>query len=487
MTRHVSRLTVARSMVPLALFLSTAWLMMPPRPASAQTPRPAIGPERPFVPPPRIEHILRNGLQVVIVPFSTVPKVTAVLTIRSGLAADVPEKAGLAQFVVDAAQEGTSRRTSRQIRQEVFAMGASLSASAGQDTSSFTIRGLTETLPQMVALLADIARHPTFPQEEVDLLKSTTAQGLQAQLASPQLVANRIFRQTLFGSHPYARVGATVETVPAIDRDSIVRYHSTYYRPNNAFLVVTGDVTREAVIAAADRSFADWAQGAVPPLPAAPVSSPRGRKVVFVQRPNSVQSSISVGNLAITRNDQRWHVMQLANQIYGGAFDSRLVRNIREAKGYTYSPGSIFQAMAQAGLYRAVADVRNEVTGATLKEIFGEIDNFRSGGPEAAELEAAKTYMRGLFVIQNATQSGLASTLNTVYGFDLPKDYAETFQKTVTGLSAEAVKTAAGMLLGSENSVIVVVGDYAKVKDQLTEFPNIVFMDINGHPIPVPR
>ena len=110
----------------------------------------------------------------------------------------------------------------------------------------------------------------------------------------------------------------------------------------------------------------------------------QGRKMVFVQRPNSVQSSISVGNFTIRRNDPRWPVLNVANQIYGGAFDSRLVRNIREEKGYTYSPQSVFQAMGQAGLYRAVADVRNDVTGATLKEIYGEIDKFRAEGPGTA-------------------------------------------------------------------------------------------------------
>jgi zinc protease len=138
-------------------------------------------------------------------------------------------------------------------------------------------------------------------------------------------------------------------------------------------------------------------------------------------------------------------------------------------------------------LYRAAADVRNDVTGATLQEIYGEIDKFRTGGPGATELDNAKTYARGLFVIQNATQNGFANTLNTVYAFNLPKDYPETFQKTVSALSTEAVKTAAQMLLGSEDSVVVIVGDYSKVKEQLGGFKNIQFVDINGKPISPPQ
>jgi predicted Zn-dependent peptidase len=458
--------------------------------AAAQTPatpRPAVAPERPFAPPPRVERTLSNGLRVVAVRYATVPKVSVVLTVQSGLAMDPAEKAGLAQFVVDAIQEGTTTRDSRKIREEIFAMGASLSATAGQDFSSFTFRGLSDTLPQMLTLLADIVRDPTFPAEEIDLLKTNMGQTLQAQLASPQFVGNRVFRQSLFGAHPYARIGATLETLPNIDRSSVVEYHKTHYRPNNAYLIVAGDVAPDAVVAAVEKAFSGWARGTVPPPPSTPAPPLEGRKVIFVQRPNSVQSSISVGNFTIRRNDPRWPVLNVANQIYGGAFDSRLVRNIREEKGYTYSPQSIFQAMGQAGLYRAAADVRNDVTGPTLQEIYGEIDKFRASGPAAPELENAKTYARGLFVIQNATQNGFATTLNTMYAFGLAKDYPETFQKTVSSLSAEAVKTAAEMLLSSEDSVVVIVGDYTKVKEQLGGFKNISFVDINGKPISPPQ
>ena len=455
---------------------------------SAQAPaRPAVGPERAFTPPPRVERTLSNGLRVVAVRYATVPKVSAILTIESGLAVDPAEKAGLAQFVVDAVREGTTNRDSRQLRQEIFAMGASLAAAAGQDTSSVTMRGLADTLPAMLTILADVVRNPTFPQAEIDLLKTNTTQSLQAQLASPQIVANRVYRQTLFGPHPYARVGATLDTVGNIDRASIAEYHKTHYRPNNAFLIVTGDVAPDAVFAAAEKAFGAWTRATVPPSPAVPTPALQGRKIVFVQRPNSVQSSISVGNFSLRRNDPRWPVLNVANQIYGGAFDSRLVRNIREEKGYTYSPQSVFQAMEQAGLYRAVADVRNDVTGETIKEIYNEIDKFRAEGPATQELDSAKTYARGLFVIQNATQAGFANTLNTVYSFGLPKDYPETFQKQVASLSTEAVKTAASMLLGSADSVIVIVGDYTKVKDQLGGFKNISFVDLRGNAIPAPQ
>lgn len=461
--------------------------LLAPALTTAQSTLPPVAPERPFTPAPRVERTLPNGLRVITTRHATVPKASAVLTIMSGLAAEPAEKAGLAQFVVDLAQEGTASRTSEQIKREIFAMGASLTGAAGQDASTFTVRGLNTTLPQMLAMLADVVRNPTFPQAELDLMKATTEQRLQAQVASPQYVNNKTFRQTLFGSHPYARIGVTPETLPAIDRASIAGYHQAHYRPNNAFLIVVGDVAADAVFAAAEKAFSAWERRALPESKPAPLPALKGRTLVFVQRPNSVQSSISVGNFTPRRNDERWYTLQLANQIFGAAFDSRLVRNIREEKGYTYSPQSVFQSMAQGGLYRAVADVRNEVTGATLKEIYAEIDKFRSGGPETEELNDAKQYTRGLFVLQNQSQAGLANTLNTVNTFNLPKDYPETYQRQISLPSAEAIKTGAEMLLGSDDSVIVIVGDYTKVKDQLTAFTNIRFLDLNGKPIPEPK
>lgn len=455
--------------------------------AAQSSPLPPVGPERPFAPAARAERTLPNGLRVITMRYGTVPKLTALLTIESGLAVDPAERAGLAQFVLDLAQEGTTTRSSEQIKREVFAMGASLTATAGQDAATFQMRGLTSSLPQMLALLSDVVRNPTFPQGELDLLKSTTAQRLQAQAASPQFVNNKLFRQTLFGDHPYSRTGVTPESLPNIDRNAITTYHQAYYRPNNAFLVVVGDVAADAVFQAAEKAFGTWERRALPETKAIALPALKGRTLVFVQRPNSVQSSISVGNFTPARDDARWYTLQLANQIFGAAFDSRLVRNIREEKGYTYSPGSLFQAMEQGGLYRAVADVRNDVTGATLKEIYSEIDKMREGGPEAEELSDAKQYARGLFVIQNATQTGLAGTLNTVNTFNLPKDYPETYQRQISQPSAEAVKTGAEMLLGSQDSVVVIVGDYTKVKDQLGGFANIRFYDLNGKPIPEPK
>src|SRR6185312_13994597 len=203
-------------------------------------------------------------------------------------------------------------------------------------------------------------------------------------------------------------------------------------------------------------------------------------------RPNSIQSSIAVGNIGVKRSDPRWFEMTMANTIYGGAFNSRIVKNIREDKGYTYSPQSALTGFSNAGFYRFAADVRNEVTGATLTEVYKEIDKMRAEGSDGPELAGAKSYMRGIFSLQTATQGGLAATLNNVYVYDLPKNYPETFRSTIAELTPTRVKAGANELLGSADSVVVIVGDWTKVEDQLGAFKDITFLDINGRKIAPP-
>ena len=455
-------------------------------PAAAQE-RPGVGPERPFQLAPRIEKTLPNGLRVIVTRQTAIPKVSITLTVLSGYSSDPADLTGLASLTADLIQEGTKTKSSRQIRRDVFGMGGSLSAAASQDYTSVSVRGLSEFAPRLIELVADVAMNPTIPEDEVAVLKQQHLQTVSRQKASPQFLANRTFRAALFGQHPYARTSETEASLEAMDRAKLVAFHTDHYRPNNAFLLIVGAIDPDATIAAAEKAFGGWARGDVasPGHAAPPALS--GRHVYFVQRPNSIQSSIAVGNIAVRRGDPRWYELTLANTIYGGAFNSRIVRNIREEKGYTYSPQSALTGFSNAGFYRFSADVRNEVTGPTLSEVFKEIDKMRAEGSDGAELQGAKQYLRGIFPIQTATQTGLSATLNNVYVFGLPKDYPETFRAKIAAVTPDQVKSASSTLFGSENSVIAIVGDYAKVKDQLAGYRNITFLDADGRTIPPPQ
>lgn len=449
--------------------------------------RPAVGPERPFQLAPRLERTLPNGLRVIVTRQTAIPKVSITLTVLSGYSSDPADLTGLASMTAELIQEGTKTRTSREIRRDIFGMGGTLSATSSQDFTSVLVRGLSEFAPRLLDLVADVAMNPTIPEDELAILKQQHLQSVQQQQASPQFVANREFRRALFGSHPYARTSETTASLNAMDRAKLVAFHRDHYRPNNAFVLIVGAIDPDTMMAAAAKAFGGWAKADVPPPPFPAPPALTGRHVVFVQRPNSIQSSIAVGNMAIKRSDPRWFELNLANTIYGGAFNSRIVRNIREEKGYTYSPQSSLTGFADAGFYRFAADVRNEVTGPTLTEVYKEIDKMRAEGSDGAELQGAKSYLRGIFPIQTASQNGLSATLNNVYVYGLPKDYPETFRAKVAAVTAAQVKSASEVLLGSDNSMIVIVGDYAKVKDQLTAFKDIVFLDTAGKTISAPQ
>ncbi len=453
---------------------------------SGATARPAVGPDRPFTVSARFEETLTNGLKVVVVREPSIPKVSVVLTILTGLAADNPDAPGVASMTADAIQEGTRTRTSREIRRAAFGMGASLSASVAQDFTTVSLRGLSEYTPGLIDLLGDVVLNPIFPQSEVDILKANELQGLQQQKSSPQYLSQRTFRKALFGAHPYGRISPTPESVKAIDRNALVNFHEAYYRPNNAFVLVVGDVESAPVTDAVRKAFGAWTPRSVTRagLPEAPKLS--GRRLVFVQRPGSVQSSISLGNFSIKRTDPGWYNLSVANTVYGGAFNSRIVRNIREDKGYTYSPFSQFAAFREGGFYRFAADVRNEVTGATLKEVYGETDKLRAEGASGEELDNVKRYLKGVFVISASSQGGLTSALNNIYAFGLPSNYLETYQARISAVAPADVKAGAQVLLGSSDSLVVIVGDYPKVKDQLTGFSETTFEDLDGKPIPAP-
>jgi len=468
------------------VLIATAALVVCALPGLAQE-RPVVGPERPFQLAPRVERTLPNGLRVIVTRQTAIPKVSITLTVLSGYSSDPADLTGLASLTADLIQEGTKTRSSREIRRDVFGMGGSLTAAASQDFTSISVRGLSEFSSRLLDLVADVAMNPILPEDELAILKQQHLQGVAQQKASPQFVANQTFRKALFGDHPYARTSETEGSLQAMTRAKLAAFHADHYRPNNAFVLIVGAIDPETMMAAASKAFGGWSRGEVasPAYPAPPALS--GRHVYFVQRPNSIQSSIAVGNIAVKRSDPRWFEMSLANTIYGGAFNSRIVRNIREEKGYTYSPQSIMTGFGNAGFYRFAADVRNEVTGATLTEVFKEIDKMRAEGSDGAELQGAKQYLRGIFPIQTATQTGLSATLNNVYVFGLPKDYTETFRAKIDAVTPAQVKSGAATLLGSDNSVIAIVGDYAKVKDQLAGYANITFLDLNGKTIPPPQ
>jgi zinc protease len=442
---------------------------------------PALGPERPVAWPKRTVLTLTNGLQVVLAEARTFPKISAQLFFRSGNASVAYRSPGLAELTATVARTGTTTRPLRRIEEDLRRMGGDLAASAGADTSAIGISGVADFSEGLLEMLADLARNASFPDEEFERERRQRMEGLKIQRTTPDFLATERLRRILFGEHPYAIVAPQEAQVAAFRREQLEEFYHQNYSPANALLILVGDFSAAAILDQVEKIFGAWKAPAptAQKWPEPPRQS--GRQVHLVHLPGSVQTQVLIGNLAITRRDPDWFRMVLANSIYGGAFHSRLVMNIREQKGYTYSPRSGISALREYGYFTVHAAVRNEVTAATLTEMFYEMDRMRSLPVTEQELESARSYLTGVFSLGVATQDGVLSQLSTVFLDRLPEDYLETYRARIKALTADDILAAARRHFDSANEQIVLVGDRAQIADQAALFGPVTEYDPQGN------
>jgi zinc protease len=442
---------------------------------------PALGPERPVAWPKRTVLTLANGLQVVLAEARTFPKISAQLFFRSGNASVAYRSPGLAELTAAVARTGTTTRPLRRIEEDLRRMGGDLAASAGADTSAIGISGVADFSDGLLEMLADLARNASFPDEEFERERRQRMEGLKIQRTTPDFLATERLRRILFGEHPYAIVAPQEAQVAAFRREQLEEFYHQNYSSANALLILVGDFSAAAILDQVEKIFGAWKAPAptAQKWPEPPRQS--GRQVHLVHLPGSVQTQVLIGNLAITRRDPDWFRMVLANSIYGGAFHSRLVMNIREQKGYTYSPRSGISALREYGYFTVHAAVRNEVAAATLTEMFYEMDRMRSLPVTDQELESARSYLTGVFSLGVATQDGVLSQLSTVFLDRLPEDYLETYRARIKALTADDILAAARRHFDSANEQIVLVGDRAQIADQAALFGPVTEYDPQGN------
>jgi len=436
---------------------------------------PSLGPERPVVWPARTRRKLANGLEVVLVESHTIPKFTGELYFRSGnaVAAATAKAPGLAEITATVVRTGTEKRSSRQIEEDLRRIGADVGTSAGADTTAIGFNGLAEFSGDLLKLVAELAQQASFPADEFERERRQMIEGLRIARTTPSFLASERMRRVLFGSHPYAIIAPTETQVKEYRLGQLVEFYRAHYTPSNALLIAVGDFAAPQMMEQIERIFGPWKQATVPVVPDTPLPELHGRRVHLVHLPESVQTQVVVASYAITRKHPDWLRLALANSIYGGAFNSRLIINIREQKGYTYSPRSGVHALRQHGYFSVNAAVRNDVVAASLTEIFYEIDRMRSLAVAEDELSDARTYMSGVFSLGLATQDGLASQLSTVYLNELPDNELETYRQRVRALSAADVLAAARAYFDSPNAQITIVGDRGQIGDQARLFGEV--------------
>ena len=431
---------------------------------------PALSAARPVIWPARVHGTLSNGLEIVLVESHTIPKFTGELFFRSGNAVVAAASPGLADMTATVARTGTTKRTSREIEEDLRRMGSDLSSGAGADTSVISFAGLVDFSNELLGLVSELAQQASFPADEFERERRQLIEGLRIERTTPGFLASEHMRRVLFGAHPYGTISPNEEQVTNYRLEQLKGYYQHYYRPGNALLVIVGDFSPQSILAQIEKIFGSWAAGPAEGAPDPALPEIKGRRVYLVHLPGSVQTQVFVGNRAITRKHPDWLRLSLANSIYGGAFNSRLVMNIREQKGYTYSPRSGAHPLRQHGYFSIGAAVRNDVVAATLTEIFYEIDRMRSTPIGEEELDDARNYMTGVFSLGLATQDGLAGQLATCTLEKLPDDYLETYRERVLKLTSADVLEAAQKYFDSANAQIVIVGDRAQIESQAALF-----------------
>lgn len=430
---------------------------------------PPLQPHPIAIPAPH-ETVLPNGLTIVVVEDRRLPLVSYRLAFPGGGALDPPGLPGLTDLLAGLLPEGTESKTSREIADEVARMGASLSAGANSDYTIVAASALAQFNDRILELMADVALHPSFPENEVELAKQNTKESLRQQRAQPSFLASEMVSRVMFGDHPYSIVAPTPESIDRSSRDEFVKFHRARLVPNNAVFIVVGDVRYDDIVKQLESLFSTWERGEelVTDFPAPPI---RTKKTAYlIDRAGSAQSNIVIANSGITRTNPDYFPMLLMHTVLGANASSRLFMNLREEKGYTYGAYSNLDARRMAGTFRATAEVRTPVTGDSLKEFFYELNRIRNEPVSQKEISDAKSYLTGVFPIRLETQEGLTDQLVQIKMLRLPDDYLHVYRDRVQAVSIEDIQRVAQKYVKPDEAALIVVGDGKAVLDQIRPY-----------------
>ena len=453
---------------------------------NSKLPKPTANPK--FTLPTIEKTKLSNGLEVWLVKQQELPIVSMNMVFKSGTTADPQGLSGLGGTTASLLDDGTKTRTAVDIANEVQSIGARLSTGSSTDSSGVEMLTLTKNLDKALDIYADVIQNAEFPETEVETWRKRTQIGLLQRRDNANAISNIVYNRILYGdNHPY---GVTLgeASVKAIKRDDLKRFYSTYYRPNNAVLIVAGDVDMKTLTPKLEAKFKDWKAGEISAmtLPNAPV---RDKAAIYVvDKPGAAQSVISIGQIGVARDNPDFFPLQVMNTILGGGFTSRVNMNLREDKGYTYGARTGFAFRRGAGPFSASAGVQTAVTKESVMEFLKEIRGIRGEIPVTqAELEYNKQSLIRRFPASFETVDQIAGQLANSVIYNLPDNYFADFITRVNAVTLEDVNRVANKYLTPDKLAIVVVGDRKTIEPGLKEIEglgsSIVYLDAEGNPI----
>jgi zinc protease len=426
---------------------------------------------------------LDNGLDVVVVSKRNLPLLTLRLVIPGGRSAEPEELAGTSQFVASLLNRGTSSRSAQEIASAIEQVGGSLVAETGQDSLTITARVLSEYGELAFQLLGDVTMHPSFPAEELENYRQRAVTSLLSELADPSEVASRAFGAIVYGQHPHGNV-TTRQTLTAVSHQAVVAYHQAQFHPEGAVLIVIGDIRHDEAVLQAQSAFGSWQVGQKPPpVPAAPPPTRAQQTVYLVDQPGSSQAQVMLGHLGILGADPRRFALIVANQVLGGGSSSRLYRDLREEKGFTYGIYSYFDFPLQVGQFAVSAAVRNDVIGLALEATLEQLRQLREAPVPPDELDDARSYLIGSYALYLERDTAMASQIGSFKMRGLPLSDLGDYAALIEAVDAEAARQAVAQYIWPELAAIVVVGDAANIRGSLTKIAPVVMVDADGRPI----
>lgn len=440
--------------------------------------------------PKPVEAKLKNGLTVLILEDRRAPYISMQLYIGgAGALLEPAGMAGLANVTAQMLREGTRTKTSLQIADDIDRLGASINAGAsfGSADAVLSAAGLSDNFDAWFAIASDMLLQPSFPADELEKLKQRMRVQLREQRSGANFLLNERFNRVVYGDHPAAQVSATAESLDALTRETLVQWHRERFVPQNTILGIAGDVRAKDLLAKLEKRLAGWKKTELNPTwPRDPVAA-SARKVLLVHRPNSVQTTVALGNIAIDRRSPDYMAMVVMNDVIGGGASARLFLNLREEKGYTYGVYSDFSALRYPGPWRAGGNMRTEVTDGALVEFFKEIRRIRDESVPSKELAESKRSIVASFALSLEQPSRVLNFAITRTLYGLPADYWDAYSSKIAAVTAEDVQRVARKYLNPETLQLVAVGDATKIKTILETYGAVDVYDTNGALVPAEK
>jgi zinc protease len=411
---------------------------------------------------------LANGLTVFYSERPGLPIVAASLVLRAGSGANPLDRPGLASITARMLQQGTKTRSALQIADRAADLGATLASRSSIDSSLIAAQSLSRSFPEALELLADVALHPSFPQAEMERVRSERLAGLVQEKDRPFAVGMRVAAEALYGAHHtygFPDVG-TADSVKAISRDDLLNFWQQNYSPNDAALIVTGNIKLAALKPLLGKAFEDWKPGNVTTAVNGTPETTDAR-LILVDRPGAPQTTLLCVSLGLARATLDYVPVEVMNTELGGLFSSRINMNLREQHGYTYGAGSFFNYHRAAGSFVAYSQVRTDVTAPAASEILNELRRMRDSQMTPAELLLSKDSIVRSLPAQFERGTEEAATLAELFVYQLPLDYYAKFPDAVNAVTAEQAQAVAKKYILPDKIIVLAVGDRAKIEQDL--------------------